>query len=638
MADKNVVEILITAKDEASKVISNLGKGFDTLGRIGLGIAAAGIGAVTTGIGLAMAEAMQAEGVEAQLNAVLQSTGGIAGVTADAAKNLAEQLQGVTKFSDETILSGENILLTFTNIGKDVFPDATKTMLDMSAALGQDLKGSAIQLGKALQDPILGVTALRRVGVNFTEAQSEVIAKMVETGDLAGAQALILKELQTEFGGSAVAAGETLGGQLEILKNKLLDTAEGFGVKLIPVVMDFFKNVIEPHLPQLMEFAEKLGNLATALFDAGLNSTEAKEALGAIFGPEIAGKIIEIVDWFSKLGDKIGEIVDKYVKPFVTEHSEAFKGALVGIGVVLAAATIITGLGAIGTALGALVSPIGIIILIAGALGAAWSTNFLGIRDVLTEVWNNLYPQFQAIVEWLQVNIPLAIQTVTNFWNNTLMPAIRAVWNFIQTSLMPLFVAIWDVLQVGGTLAITLLTGAWNNVLLPALTSIWNFVKDKLKPIFEALEPIMTTLRNSGINPLKTAFNGVRDAIQWVTDKLQSLADWLGRIKIPKWAERASPSPFEMTFIGADKAIKELVGKELPQLSFRLGGLANNEFFGMGARGGQSIDSSSRSATVIIQSGAIVIQGGDGKDSREIADSLIEKLGMLTREIQIGVA
>lgn len=206
---------------------------FGKVAAIGVGIAGAAVAAFGA---LAVHEFSESEDAAAQLGAVLKSTGGVAGVTADQAKKLASSLQRVTKFSDEAILGGENLLLTFTNIGQDIFPEATNVMLDMSQALGQDVKSSAIQLGKALQDPILGVTALRRVGVNFNEAQSDVIKKLVETGHAAEAQKLILKELQTEFGGSAKAAGQTLGGQLEILKNKFSDVMEVFGGGLALVI------------------------------------------------------------------------------------------------------------------------------------------------------------------------------------------------------------------------------------------------------------------------------------------------------------------------------------------------------------------------------------------------------------------
>jgi phage-related minor tail protein len=152
---------------------------------------------------------MHAQQVQAQLNAVLKSTGGVAGITAIQVNAYAEVMSKVTMFDDEAIVSAQSMLLTFTNIGSSVFPSATSAVLDMSQALGQDLQSSAIMLGKALQNPIMGVTALRRVGVNFTEEQQELIKFLVESGQLEEAQALILKELKTEFGGSAEAAGKT---------------------------------------------------------------------------------------------------------------------------------------------------------------------------------------------------------------------------------------------------------------------------------------------------------------------------------------------------------------------------------------------------------------------------------------------
>lgn len=161
----------------------------------------------------------------------------------DALIDLSKALQQTTTFSDEAVLGAESLLLTFTNIGKKTFPEATQTVLDMSVALGQDLKSSSIQLGKALQDPILGVSALRRVGVNFSEDQQNVIKKLVETGHVLDAQKMILKELNTEFGGSAAAAAKTFSGQITILSNVFNDFQELVGEAIVknlrPLVLAF---------------------------------------------------------------------------------------------------------------------------------------------------------------------------------------------------------------------------------------------------------------------------------------------------------------------------------------------------------------------------------------------------------------
>src|SRR3989304_5632427 len=101
-------------------------------------------GAMMIGIGGAIAGAIygvakaadESARVQGQMNAVLKSTGGVAGLTAGELNNLAAGLQKVTTFDDEAILGGQNLLLTFTGIGKEVFPAAAGATLGRAAALG----------------------------------------------------------------------------------------------------------------------------------------------------------------------------------------------------------------------------------------------------------------------------------------------------------------------------------------------------------------------------------------------------------------------------------------------------------------------------------------------------------------------
>lgn len=231
MASNLELKAVITAEDKASQVLSGFGKSLERA-ETGSFALLGGLTALAGAAVLTVKAFTDSENTAAQLDAVLKSTAGAAGVTKEAALDLAAGLQATTTFSDEAVLSAENLLLTFTSIGKDIFPDATKTVLDMSQALGQDTKASAIQLGKALQDPITGVTALKRVGVSFNETQMETIKNLVETGRQAEAQKLILAELNKEFGGSATAAAQTFSGQLKQIWNSIDDVMEIIG-KLI---------------------------------------------------------------------------------------------------------------------------------------------------------------------------------------------------------------------------------------------------------------------------------------------------------------------------------------------------------------------------------------------------------------------
>lgn len=164
---------------------------------------------------------------------VIRSTGNAAGLTLVELSRFASELQRVTKFGDETTLSAQGILLSFKSIGKDIFPDATKAALDMSTVLGQGLKESVIQIGKALQEPIQGVTALRRVGVMLSDQQEKMIKEFMSVNDVMSAQKIILKELQTEFGGAAIAAGDRALGSFVKLQNAIGDLSEVMGRNLL---------------------------------------------------------------------------------------------------------------------------------------------------------------------------------------------------------------------------------------------------------------------------------------------------------------------------------------------------------------------------------------------------------------------
>lgn len=216
-------------------------------------------------------ELMDAAKVQAQIAAGIKSTGGAAGVTQKHLEELAAAIQAYSGQTDDSIAQAEALLLTFTNIrnvGADrIFDEATKATADMAAKLGTDASDAAIQLGKALNDPIRGVTALRRVGVSFTEEQQRQIKAMVETGDVIGAQKLILAELQTEFGGAAKAAGESLPGQLERAKRAFEDASQEIMAGLAPALEDAAELIrkLAPHIPTLVKLAGAFGGLWAAV-------------------------------------------------------------------------------------------------------------------------------------------------------------------------------------------------------------------------------------------------------------------------------------------------------------------------------------------------------------------------------------
>ena len=234
------------AQYQLNKVRGN----FQALGR-NAAIAGVGIGVVAAALGKSVQNAAEAQRIMSQTEAVLKSTGTTANGTAADIANLSETLSRQTAVDDELIQSGANLLLTFKNIqnqaglNNDIFNQTVQATLDVSRAMGTDATTEAIRLGKALNDPVKGLTALGRVGIQFTAQQKEQIKALTESGDLLGAQKIILAELQSQFGGSAQAYAQTFAGQIELLGIELENFSEEIGVIVMPALRSLMDGLRE---------------------------------------------------------------------------------------------------------------------------------------------------------------------------------------------------------------------------------------------------------------------------------------------------------------------------------------------------------------------------------------------------------
>ena len=244
-------ELIIAVRDEVSAQLAKMGKSGAKAGNdlekglsgalkaaTGLDVATLGLvgGLTALGAGLAYSvkQAAEAERIMALTQAVIKSTGGAAGLTAGQIGDMANRLSNLNAVDDETIQSAENLLLTFKNIKANAFEPATQAAIDLSVALGMSLHSAAMMVGKALEDPVRGMNALRRAGVSFTADQQKVIKSLVETGQSAKAQEMILAELNSQVGGAGVAAAKTYSGQMALLKINVDNLAESIGMRLLP--------------------------------------------------------------------------------------------------------------------------------------------------------------------------------------------------------------------------------------------------------------------------------------------------------------------------------------------------------------------------------------------------------------------
>jgi len=531
MGNDQELSIIVRARNEASKVIKQaqedakgagaaIKKGFEDAvpasQALAVGVAAAGAAAVGFAVSSVKAYA-EAEQASAQLDAVLKSTGNAAGVTKDQLLEQATALQSVSKFSDEAVQATQGILLTFTNLKDDVMLETTKVALDMAQALGMDGSAAAMQLGKALNDPATGMTKLMRVGVTFSKQQQEQIEKMVAAGDAAGAQKLMLEELNKEFGGSAAAAGATYAGQLEILKNTFGDLQETVG-----------KFILDAIKPMMTAFSGWLG--------------EVNKAGG-------------LMDWF---GDKISENKDMFV----------VLGTIIAVGLVPA-------LAAAAVAAWSFVAPLIPFLAIGAALGLA--VNYLveqfggwgKVMDWVGGVIDNVKLGWEVFVSafkdpditsdgWVGTIEEIAgvARQLFDFFLDTgrkaidgikmafdfLWPSIKSLGDTIANELWPALMNLWNVLSpillpalqiIGAIIGVVIVAAIWIfinvlRIVIGIISALINFIAG----LIQAIVGLVTWVIQAGA-AIGKAF---ADAWNWIVATWNNVGGWFRG----KWNEIVS--------------------------------------------------------------------------------------------------
>lgn len=237
--------------------------------------------ALTTPLTLAAREAVRLWSVQedamAKVAQAVRQTGGAAGFTAGELYGMASALQEITTFGDEQTLNDVTAqLLTFTNIAGAQFERAQLSAMDLATVLGGNLQSSAIQLGKALNDPVRGLSALGESGIQFSDAQRALVKRLAETGRMAEAQTVILDELAKQYGGQAAAAAQTLSGQQQQLANAFGDLKEQVGeivAQWLPALNRRLKQAVDwlqQLSPETRETAVAIAGVAAAIGPAML--------------------------------------------------------------------------------------------------------------------------------------------------------------------------------------------------------------------------------------------------------------------------------------------------------------------------------------------------------------------------------
>lgn len=232
------------------------------------------------------------EQAAARVEAVLNATGGAAGLTARELESMATELSNVTGIAGQTITEAQAIGLTFRQIGGDIFPEVTERAADIATVMGTDMRQAMQQVAFAVNDPVEGLTRLRRSGIQFSETQQELIRNFVEMGEIGEAQRIVLQEIEQQFGGAAREMRDTARGSRMAYEEAIdgLRSALGEGIE----------NILRPGRERFIEWVN--ANLETIQILAA-NAPEVmaimgrgiRSAIGDIFSEEGLRQIGEVL-------------------------------------------------------------------------------------------------------------------------------------------------------------------------------------------------------------------------------------------------------------------------------------------------------------------------------------------------------
>lgn len=387
---------------------------------------------------------------QAALSNVMQQMGN--SVATDRLTALADEMERVLGVDEKMIMQVQTSLGTFGELAASAdeaggaFDRATMAALDLAAAGFGTAEGNAVQLGKALNDPIKGLASLAKSGVTFTAQEKEKIKALVESGKMLEAQELVLEAIEKQVGGTAEATADSSAK----MSLAFADVKENIGVAL---------------LPAFDAINEKLAGVAKW---AGENTT-AFLVLGGIVGT-LAGAIVAA--------------------------NIAMKAWAAGAAIVKAATVAWTGVQwLLNAALTA--NPIGLVILAITALVAA-----------IVIAWNKS-ETFRKIVTGAFEGVKRVVAAVVEWFTGPFLDGLRTAFEWIKTGIS-IYLTPWRLAFEGIKKIVEILRPVFETVFEAignAISKAWDFIRPIIDAIRSAIDGIASAW--NAVSGIGSAIGGI---------------------------------------------------------------------------------------------------------------------------------
>jgi hypothetical protein len=446
-----------------------------------------GISAPFAALGAASVKGfIEQEKAIADVSAALASMGNVSGKTAGELSAMADKLELSSLFDAEVILKQVTAqLLTFGNVAGREFDRAQQAAVDMATRLGGEPQAAAIMLGKALNDPVKGISALTRVGVQFTAQQKAQIKAMTEAGNIAGAQGVILAEVERQFRGAAQAAADA--SPWRKAQVQIGQAMDKIGEAILPAIGP----IADAIAAIAGAFASLPSGVQTAIVVFG--------GLAAVLGPVIFG---------------VGTIISTFSTFFATMSAIPIVASLAGA----AFTTLVAVLGSLAAPLAALAA-VGVLIY------ANWET----IGPVLGEFWEQAKAALGPPLQELIATISGAFE---EFWNGPLGDGIRGAIGIAMEFHKAYASVFGTVLLTTLRAALAVVVGIFQQI-GDAIRVVNALLNGDFKGAWEAAARIVARaagpfadVARFAVEQMQKLYAGVKT---WLMDKLGAVFEWVGK-------------------------------------------------------------------------------------------------------------
>lgn len=503
-----------------------------------------------------------------EIGSAIVRLGNTSNTTESRILGFAERIAGAGKISGMGVADILGIAAAFSSVGAEAQAGGTatqKVILKMSEAVaagGAELGIFAQTAGVTASDfakmwkerPVAAfaafVTGLGEQGDKAFGTLSDIgIANQLLVRDflkIANAEGLLVDRIDesnkayeenTALMWEAGQRYATTESQLKMLKNTVRDLGVEFGTSLLPAVgtvIDVARELIEKHGPSIEEFFRTVGGLvskfAKAFAETGDPIFSVKYALYQMLPPGMAAQISDIVDQVVEFKDRVMEFITP-IAEWIAKNVE-LKDVLVALGIAVAVA--------IAPVVATVLQLVGTFMLIVAAVAAvrqAWENDFLGIRTALTEFWeSSAKPALENLWEWLQINIPIAIQTLSDFWTNTLWPAIQSVSSYINEVVIPTMQDVWNWLSVNIPAAIETAKQTWES-LKETIAGAWENIKTFVEDGINSIVNFWTVGDHSIWEDVSTIWGGIFDFVSWLMESILTIVAGILDMTFGKWVQ-----------------------------------------------------------------------------------------------------